>query len=585
MQNNIWSNLYTAKEQPRASMRPTVMGRSHAASTGHYLATEASMRILDRGGNAVDAGVAAAMALAVLQPNVVSFAGVAPTLIYLANEGRVVSLEGLGYWPAATDVERLRAEGGGEIVPEGILRTVVPAAPATHVLALRRYGTISFEEAATPALQLACDGFPMYPLLAYNIEAVKDGFDRYPENARIFRPGGRTPQVGTLFRQEDLGRTIAAMIDAERTCKGDRDRKLRAVHDYFYRGPLSRTVADYHAKHGGFMTEADFAGFEVPETAGIHCAYKDLVVHTSDVFCQGIVLLETLKILEGMDLRALGHNSLAYVHAVTEAMNLAFSDREAYVGDPRFVDVPTDMLLSAGYGAVQRARIRADRAFGEMPLPGGGHPDWRNLKAFPRETAVVPAPDTIYATAVDRFGNGYSATLSDNANDTPIIPGTGLAISSRGNQSRLIPGHPNEVKPGKRPRLTVSPALALRDGKLYMTFGTPGGDMQQQAMLQVLLNVHEFGMEVQDAIERPRFATFSYPNSFAPHAYLPGRLCAEKSLADSHGDKLRSMGHDVEAWQANAPTAGAVCAIYRDAASGLLHAGADPRREGTASAW
>lgn len=584
MAKNIWSNLYTAAEQPRDSTRPTVMGRRHAVSTGHYLATEAAMRILDRGGNAVDAGVAAAMALAVLQPNVVSFAGVAPTLIYLRDEGKVLSLEGLGYWPAATNVERLVAEGG-DIVPEGVLRSVVPAAPATHALALRLHGSIGFEEAATPAMELARDGFAMYPLLAYNIEAVKDGFDRYPENARIFRPGGRTPTVGTLFKQEDLGRTIAAMVEAERSAKGDRDRKLRAVHDWFYRGPIAKTVAAYHAANGGFMTEADFAGFEVPVTAGIYCRYKDLVVHASDVWCQGIVLLETLKILEGIDLSAMGHNSLRYVHTVAEALALAFSDREAYVGDPKFVDVPTKMLLSDAYATRQRARIRADRAFGEMPASGGGSPMPRVPAEVRSNAAVMPAQDTIYAAAVDRFGNAYSATLSDNSNDTPIIPGTGLAISSRGNQSRLVKGHPNEVKPGKRPRLTVSPALALKDGQFYMAFGTPGGDMQQQAMLQVLLNIREFGMSVQSAIEKPRFANFSYPNSFAPHQYIPGRLCLEKSLDEAHGSALRAMGHNVQVWEEHAPTAGAVCAILRDQDTGLLHAGADPRREGAAAAW
>lgn len=583
MAKNIWSNLMLEPEQPRDSWRPTMVGRSHAAATGHYLGTEAAMRILDRGGNAVDAGVAAAMALAVLQPNVVSFAGVAPTLIYLREQQKVISLEGLGYWPAATDVSRL-VEEGGDIIPEGILRTVVPAAPATHLLALRKYGTKSFEEVATPAMQLARDGFAMYPLLAYNIEAVKDGFDRYPENARIMRPGGRTPEVGSLFRQEDLGRTIAAMIEAERTARGDRDAKLRAVHDYFYRGPVARTVARYHAENGGFMTEADFAGFEVPVTEGIHCRYKELAVYTCDVWCQGIVMLEALKILEGFDLARMGHNSLSYIHTVAEALALAFSDREAYVGDPKFVDVPTALLLSEDYAARQGARIRADQAFGEMPAPGGPAPSARASAASPKGR-VMPALDTIYGCVVDRSGNAYSATLSDNANDTPIIPGTGLAISSRGNQSRLTKGHPNEVKPGKRPRLTPSPALALRDGKLFMTFGTPGGDMQKQAMLQVLLNVYEFGMSMQSAIEKPRFGNFSYPNSFAPHQYVPGRLCVEKPLDDAFGADLRKMGHDVQVWPERAPTAAGVCAIRYDEQNGFLHAGADPRREGAAAAW
>ena len=442
MANNIWSDLYTSCEQPRTSWRPTMIGRHYAVASGHYLATEAASRILDRGGNAIDAGVSAAMALAVLQPNVVSFAGVAPTLVYLAKEDRVISLEGLGYWPAATDVERLIAEGG-DIVPEGILRTVMPAAPATHIEALRRYGTISFEEAATPAMELARDGFSMYPLLALNIEAVKDGFDRYPENARILRPGGRTPEVGTVFRQEDLGRTIAAMIAAEKSAHGDRSKKLRAVHDYFYRGPVAHAVADYHARHGGFVTREDLAGFEVPVAESIHCTYKDLEVHTCDVWCQGVVMLETLKILEGMDLQSLGHNSLNYVHMVSQALGLAFADREAYLGDPKFVDVPTAGMVSDAYGALQRARIDPQRASQEMAAPGNpreaGFESPRPVRRPEKQKSPMAQPqDTIYGCTVDRQGNAYSCTPSDNQNDTPIIPGTGLTISSRGNQSQRI---------------------------------------------------------------------------------------------------------------------------------------------------
>jgi gamma-glutamyltranspeptidase / glutathione hydrolase len=292
-----------------------------------------------------------------------------------------------------------------------------------------------------------------------------------------------------------------------------------------------------------------------------------------------------LKILEGVDLVGMGHNSLAYVHTVAEALALAFSDREAYVGDPRFVDVPTALLLSDEYAARQRARICADRAFGEMPSPGGPMPAIAAPAVARSKGLVVPAQDTIYGCVVDRLGNAYSATLSDNVNDTPIIPGTGLAISSRGNQSRLIKGHPNEVKPGKRPRLTPSPALAFCDGRLYMAFGTPGGDMQKQAMLQVLLNVYEFGMSVQSAIEKPRLGNFSYPNSFAPHQYVPGRLCIEKPLEDAFGSKLRELGHNVQDWPECAPSAAGVCAIRYDAENGFLHAGADPRREGAAAAW
>ena len=584
MAENIWSRLWLAPDQPRESWRPTVIGRAHAVASGHYLATEAAMRILDKGGNAIDAGVAAAMAVAVLQPDIVSFAGVAPTLIYLAEEDRVVSLEGLGYWPAATDRARL-VRDGGDIVPEGLLRTVVPAAPATNILALRRFGTMSFEQVAGAALSLARSGFAMYPLLAHNIESVRNGFERYPENARILLPGGRVPDVGSLFRQVDLARTIEGMIDAERNARGDRDAKLQAVHDFFYRGPIAKAISRFHAEHDGFLTEADLDGFEVPVTDGIHCHYKDLSVFTGDTWCQGIVLLQALKILEHVELRRLGHNSLEYIHIVSQAVALAFADRETYVGDPKFNDVPVPMLLSSEYGRSQLARIRHDQAFADMPAS----PDRERTAVVPRagdpRHPMMLAQDTTYACAADRWGNAYSVTPSDNSNDTPIIPGTGLAISSRGNQSRLESGHPAEARAGARPRLTPSPAIAMRDGRFYMAFGTPGGDMQKQAMLQVLLNVYEFGFPVQSAIEKPRFGNFSFPNSFAPHRYSPARLCVEEPLAARFGDALRRLGHDLEVWPERAPPAAGVCAILFDAAEGLLHAGADPRREGTASAW
>ncbi|HEX7124278.1 MAG TPA: gamma-glutamyltransferase family protein [Thermodesulfobacteriota bacterium] len=578
----------TVAERARPSDRPTVVGRHQAASTGHYLATVAAMRVLDRGGNAVDAGVTASMALAVLQPDIVSFAGVAPTLIYLARESRVVSLAGLGYWPAATDVARLAAVGGAS-VPEGILRTVVPAAPATHIEALRRFGTISFEEAATPALELARDGFAMYPLLAAGIERNAARLGRYPENARIFRPGGRTPAVGEVFRQPDLARTIDRLIDAERHARGDRDARLAAVHDAFYRGPVAEAIVAYHAREGGFLAAADLAGFACPVEDSIRVRWRGLEVHACDVWCQGITLLEALAILDGVDLAALGHNSPAYLHTVAEALNLAFADREAYVGDPAFVDVPVAGLLSADYAARQRARIDPGRAFGRMPDPGdppgagraGGTPPGR-----PGGRRAAPAsPDTIYGCVVDRHGNAYSATLSDSAFDTPIVPGTGLAVSSRGSQSRLDPKHPASVRPGKRPRLTPTPGLVLREGRFHLAFGTPGGDIQCQAMLQVLLNLHAFGMAVQQAIEAPRFGTFSFPNSFAPHDYAPGRLYLEAEIPAETASALAALGHDVQRWPVRPWTSGGVCAVLRDPATGLLHAGADPRREAYALAW
>jgi gamma-glutamyltranspeptidase/glutathione hydrolase len=572
------------------SLRPTVVGNHHAVATGHYLGTHAAMRILDGGGNAVDAGVCAAMALAILQPDMVSFAGVAPTLIYLAKEDRVVSLAGLGYWPAATDIERLRAVGGDH-VPEGILRTVMPAAPATHIEALRRYGTISFEQAASAAFELARDGFAVYPLLANNIAYTAHQFARWPENSRVFLRDGRALRLGEKIVQSDLARTIERMMDAERNARGDRDSKLRAVHDYFYRGPVAEAVAEYHKREGGFVTREDLAGFEVPVEDSLRVRYRDYEVHGCDVWCQGIVLLEALRILEGYDLRGLGHNSVEYLHLVNQALNLALADREAYSGDPKFVAVPTAAMLSDAYAQKQRARIDMKRAFRTLPDPGypdgGPEPYLLHERAKNDERGVGRAlqPGTIYGCVMDRHGNGYSATLSDPQYDVPIVPGTGLAISGRGCQSRLTPGHPSIVAPGKRPRLTPNPSLAFRNGRLFMTFGTPGGDVQSQAMLQVFLNVTEFGMSVQEAVEAPRMSSWSFPNSFAPHAYHPARFNAEATFPAEKIEALRALGHDVDVWPQFPGHNGGVCAVVQDPATGQKFAGADPRREGYAGAW
>lgn len=573
--------MATKREAASASWRPTVAGNHYAVSSGHSLATAAAMRVLDAGGNAIDAGVTAAMALAVLQPDVVSFAGVAPTLVYLKAERKVISLAGLGYWPAATDVARLRAVGG-KSVPEGILRQIVPAAPATHIAALQRFGTLSFEQAVTPAYQLARDGFYVYPELSGSLEIHAKEIDRYPENASIFRPGGKTPAVGTRLRQANLARTIERMIEAERGAPGDRAAKLRAAHDCFYKGSIADDIAAFHRKHGGFMTKEDLAGFEVPVEPGISTRYRGYDVHSCDVWCQGIVLLESLRILEGFDLRALGWNSVPYLHSIAEAMNLAFSDREAYVGDPKFIDVPTAKLLSSEYASAQRARIDMAKAFGRMPDPGLSVTS-RQPKAS--RGHVPAAADTIYCCVVDKEGNGFSATPSDTMYDTPMVDGLGFAPSARGTQGRLDPDHPLFVEPGKRPRLTPNPALALRDGEFAMAWGTPGGDVQCASMLQVFLNVSEFGMQVQQAIEAPRVAPFSFPNSFSPNAYFPGRLCVESRVSPETIAALENMGHDVEVWPEKSWSMGCVCAIVRDPATGMLHAGADPRRAGYALAW
>jgi gamma-glutamyltranspeptidase/glutathione hydrolase len=565
------------------------MGRDFVVSCGHPLAALAAARVLASGGNAVDAGVTAAMALAVLQPDIVSFAGVAPTLVYSAADKKVTSLAGLGYWPAATDIGHLRLEGGDSI-PQGLLRTVIPAAPATHIEALQRFGTISFAQAAGPAAELASQGFGMYNILANSIAADAASFARWPSSAAIFLPQGRPPACGELFRQADLGRTISGMIAASEKAP-DRLAGLDAARDYFYQGPVAQAICGYHEEHKGFMRLADLAGFRVPVEEPISARYGEFEIHTNGAWCQGITLLQALATLDQMRVGTMTHNSPGYVHVLIEALNLAFADREAYLGDPNFIKVPLEGMLSPEYVRSQCARINPNSAFGEMPVPGRppgseglSFEHLERLRKTPGKLSTASS-DTIYCSVIDRHGNVYSGTLSDNTHDTPVIPGTGLAVSSRGSQSRLDPSHPSVVAPGKRPRLTPAPALITIRGQPFMALGTPGGDVQMQAMLQVFLNVVEFGMPLQKAIEMPRAWSMNFPNSFAPHDYIPGALCLEGGFAkDVHG-ALVDLGHRVQDWAHFPAAGGGVCAVMRDSKSGLLHGGADPRRECYAMAW
>jgi gamma-glutamyltranspeptidase/glutathione hydrolase len=309
-------------------------------------------------------------------------------------------------------------------------------------------------------------------------------------------------------------------------------------------------------------------------------------VFTCGPWCQGPVLGQILAILEGVDLLGAGHNSPAYIHLVTEAMKLAFADREACYGDPRFVDVPLQRLLSPGYAAERRGQIDLCRASLRMPEPGipliG---EERGGTAGDIQDEIALSPDTSYVAVVDRYGNCFSATPSDTSYDTPIIPGTGLCPSSRGSQSFTKRGHPSEVMPGKRPRLTPNPALAILSDGSVMPFGTPGGDVQTQAMLQVLLNISLFGMDLASAVEAPRFATYSFPSSFEPHEEIPGRLMVEARIQNEALDTLRALGHDAQTWPEWTGQAGAVCAVARKPKTGVIQGAADPRRSTYAVGW
>ena len=552
--------------------RPLLRGTRHMAVAGHYLAAQAALQILESGGNAIDAGVAGGIALGVVQSQYVNVAGVAPIMIYLAAENRVETISGLGTWPRAITPDLFEREHGGQI-PEGILRTVVPAAPDAWITALKRHGTMGFAEVAAAAIRFAAEGFVVYPHMAQMITQQAKDYGRWPSNAAIYLRGGAPPRVGEIFVQTDLATSLQYMADEERgAVKRGRDAGLDAARAAFYRGDIGAAIVRYHRENGGLLSADDLAEYRSTVEAPVRLAFEGIDIYTCGPWCQGPVLLQALSLLRAEELRAFRHNSIDYVHTVTEALKLAFVDRERYYGDPRFVDVPLDHLLSAEYSDAQRGRITPGQAmvFDSAPAQPG---------------EPVPPGDTSYVAVIDKYGNAFSATPSDVSNDTPVIPGTGLCPSSRGSQSWANPEHASSVAPGKRPRLTPNPALAIHKGKFVMPFGTPGGDVQCQAMLQALLNIVLFGMNPQAAVEAPRFATYNSPNSFEPHSAYPGRLSMEGRFPEATVRALAARGHEVHAWPNWTYLAGAVCAVYQDLEQGTLTGAADPRRQGYAAGW
>ena len=555
--------------------RPTLSGPRHAVSAGHYLAASAGFAVLEAGGNAVDAGCAAGIALGVLLPDRVNVAGVAPIMIRLAD-GTVETIAGLGHWPRALPPDIFMREHGGKI-PNGVRRTVVPAAPDAWITALERHGSMGFFDVAQYAIRFAREGFAAFPLLRENIVNHRDDYESYPSNAAIFLPGGRIPEVGERFVQSDLARTLQFMADQEKAAlsKG-RLAGLAAAHAAFYRGDIAREIVAFQQREGGFLSMEDMAGFRSKLEPAVRRPWQGHELLSCGPWCQGPALIEALLLMERAGITNHAHNSADYLHILTESVKAAMADREYHFGDPAFIDVPLDRLLSDAHIAARVAQMNPARAHPGLPAPLlDANP---SLPPATHSKAPMVEADTSYVAVVDRWGNAFSATPSDGSWNSPVVPGLGLIPSNRGSQSRPDPKHPSGVAPGKRPRLTPNPAIVVsRDGGV-MPLGTPGGDVQIQAMAQVILNVLHFGMELQEAIEAPRVASYSFPSSFAPFEYFPARLAVEGRIAQATRDDLAARGHEIRDWPDITWLAGSVEAVMSDPRAGLVRAGADPRR-------
>jgi gamma-glutamyltranspeptidase / glutathione hydrolase len=575
---------------PSRAHRPNVMARQHVVVSGHYYASLAGLQILEAGGNAIDAGVATGLAIDVLESEFVGFGGVAPVMIHLAERDERHVISGVGVWPKAASLEYFHQHHAGRI-PEGLLHCVVPSAPSIWITALERFGTMSFGDVAAAAIRFARDGFPTYPFLAEQLAARQKDFTHWPGTASIFLPNGKPPSVGDLFVQSDLGRTLQYMADQEKAhAKGDRLAGLQAARDAFYRGDIATAILRHQREHGGWLEDEDLAGFRSPIEAPCRIRFGDFEVYGCGAWSQGPMVLETLNILKGFDLKAMGHNSAAYVHAVTEALKLAAADREVYFGDPDFVDVPLEALLSDVYAGRRRSQIDPAKAWPDMPPAGevGGVsiPPWRpDPSAAPPLAIADTKPETSFLCVADKHGNVFAATPSDPTISGPVVPGTGITVSMWGSRGYTGADHPARVGPGRRPRMSANPAIAIKPGKLVMPFGSPGSEVLGQAMVQVFLNQAVFGMDPQSACEAPRFASYSWPESSLPHSYRPGHLCVEADVGAATGEALAALGHQVEWWPERKYLAGSVCTIQSDLRVGVKWAGADPRRTAYAIGW
>jgi len=583
-----------------AQTRPLIMGRRGVVVSGHHLASDAGLDILKRGGNAVDAGVATVFAQAVVEFDRFGFGGEVPMLIYSAKDGNVVAVNGHGQAPMAASIAKLRELGVNEIAGDCFMPAVAPAVLGSLLLALEERGTMSLGDVLAPALLLAEKGFPVYEPLRSRVEQTAPRFrSEWPSSARVFLPQDRVPEVGDLLIQADLARTFRRLIAAEAEHNADgREAGLHAARDYFYGGPIAGEIVDFQKGFSctdqsgvtatGLLEVEDFARFRARIEEPARTTYRDVEVFKVGFWSQGPVLLQALNLLESYDLRALGHNTPEYVHLVAEAMKLAFADREWYYADPDFVGVPDEGLLSKAYAAERRKLIDLKKPSLEM-RPGDPYP------FHPREIAQSLPPATIEhrndphgttgTRVIDAEGNIFSATPSGGWFPTsPIIPGLGFVLGTRGQAFWMDESKANRLEPGKRPRTTLTPSLALRGGKPFLAWGTPGGDVQDQANLQVLLNVVEFDMDLQEAIEAPLFQILDFPPSFYPRRSRPGAMMVEERVPVETVDALAAMG--VEVRRVRPWSIGDVTAAGIDLERGIVFGAAGPRRNKSwAVAW
>ena len=584
----------------QATGRPVVYGTQGVISSGHYLTSMAGMRMLLSGGNAFDAVVAAGFAAAVTEPTAAySLAAEGVFMLYHAESGDLLSLSGQGTAPRLATVDWYRSQGQEEIPtgpgPLAHLSFTVPGVVAAYLSLLEKYGTKTVGEVLEPAIHYAERGFPNYEYMLERIDApgTRSQWDEYPPGgAGVFYDDGEVPAPGSPLVQKALGATLRKLVEAESAAGGHRLDGVRAARDCFYTGELAQVIHDCAHSVGGILGLKSLASYEAKYETPLSTTYMGHEVHGQRTWTQGAVLMQSLNILENFDLRGMGHNSTAYIHTVSQAVNLAFADREAYYGDPDFARVPVDGLLSKEYAKERAAMIDPNRAMPELPPPGDPwkYSSMSGKAAEPSAAVATAAADgggadsgTTHISAIDRDGNMVCATPSGGSFGKSVyFQELGCALSTRIEMFNFEDGHPNRLEPFKRPRTTLVNYMVSKDGAPLMTIGCPGGDHQAQANMQLVLNSLLWGMNPQEAVEAPRFASQGVTNSFYPHTYYPAQLGVEPGIAQDTQDELKAMGHDV----VSVASAGMGATVsVRDPETGTLASSGDPRRACYAISW
>ena len=588
--------------------RPEILGTFGVVATTHWLATATAMAVLEEGGNAFDAAVAAGFALQVVEPHLNGLLGDMTVLLAAGGEGRAQVVCGQGVAPAAATLEHYRGLGL-ELVPgSGLLAAVVPGAFDAWMLLLRDFGTLPLARVLGPAIAFAEQGFPLVPNISNTIAAVRELFEQeWPTSAAIWLPQGAVPAPGTLFRLPGLAATFRRLLAEAEAAGGNRERRIEAARACFRGGFVAEAIERFcrgttaldssGRRHAGLLTAADMAGWEATLEPPATLDYGGLTVCKTGPWGQGPVLLQQLALLRGFDLASLDPAGAEFIHLVTECSKLAFADREAFYGDTPDLPVPLETLLSPAYNAERRRLVGPEASLALRPgsVPGHGAAPVQRIRRpetalerrlglgeptvarfdEPRPTAEgATRGDTCHLDIVDRWGNMISATPSGGwLQSSPAIPALGCCLGNRAQMFALEPGLPATLAPGRRPRTTLSPGLALRDGEPYLAFGTPGGDQQDQWALHFLLRHLHHGMNLQEAIDAPGFNTAHFPGSFYPRESDPGHLAIEGRVAPAEQAELRRRGHRLEVsddWSLGRMTAAA-----RDGR--ILKAAANPR--------